>query len=623
MAYCQQLLKKCKDAGVNAVRFHHFDLEESVFGEALQKATERAWSFKLQLPFLNETLFSKNDYELILEQCKQLELDFIGTPWDLKSYRLFKDLGVENFKINSLNAFNIPLVHEVLKSKGKVFISTGGLSEQQIQVFYEKNNLGKDDVILMHAVTAYPAPKTIINMKALEILKKYSNVVGYSSNDLLKTSHLAACALGASVIEKHVHLDMSNDQLHKASINVQELDEMIREIREMEQVLGRKIKQESRGEMVNQDMLSKSLVLKTDVQKGEVLNEENLTMQLPPKGVNAKQWFEVIGSKAKHSLKKGDYLFSTDVVKNNNYHPIGIKLEDESDKKKFSYIPGKKGVVVRLKDIDEMIAGRDIDYVEVHYAASDLDKEDICKDYDLDLVVHLPEYADGVLLDLCSHDEQLRQFSIEVINRVMEKARRLKPHFKRLKGDLKFITHPGSLTYPGPDENPAEQYALFLDSLKKLDSSGLEVLVENMTPFAWFLDEDWAPKQGMSNSFMDAEELRSFLKANNYSMCFDVCHAKLYCNYAGKDLYTYMKTIRPYVKHIHFSDCTGIDGEGLQVGDGEINWQEVCEVFSDFQYGWTPEIWNGHHDHGEKFFEAHERLNMEFKKYRERLVHNV
>jgi N-acetylneuraminate synthase len=78
-----------------------------------------------------------------------------------------------------------------------------------------------------------------------------------------------------------------------------------------------------------------------------------------------------------------------------------------------------------------------------------------------------------------------------------------------------------------------------------------------------------------------------------------------------------MTTLKPFVRHIHFSDCTGVDGEGLQVGQGEIDWQEVCEVFSDYEHGWTPEIWNGHHDHGAHFHEAHALLAGEFRRFAE------
>lgn len=603
LAYCRQLLEECKKAGVNAVRFHHFFLEESVYRDVLKKNTERAWSFKLQLPFLKEALFSEEDYASILRWTQLLDLDLVATPWDHKSLQLFAKLGVTHYKVNSINVMNIPLVKAILQLGHRAYLSTGGLSEGDIQKLCLKLNLSNHNVALLHAALAYPAPLNIINIRAIEIMKKYHPEVGYSSNDMTQVASLMACALGATVIDKHVHLENPRAELHKASIAIKQFAEEINNIQEMRELMTRKIKQESRGEMVNHELLSKSLVLNNDLCKGSALNEEDLTLQLPSKGMTGKEWFEVVGKEVVCDLKKGNYLYSAN-----------LKRPEVVTKslKGFSSIPGKKGVVVCLKDIDEMVDGRDVDYVEVHYVASDLDKEDVCKEYDLDLVVHLPEYAEGRLLDLSSHDKSLRLLSIKVINKVMQKARKLKSHFKRCEGPLKFVVHPGTLTYLLPDINAKEQYALFHDSLSQMDASGLEILIENMTPFAWFLREDWSPKQGMSNSFLDAGDIAQFCEEYNLSMCLDVCHAKLWCNHANKDLYSYMKIVRPFVKHLHFSDCTGIDGEGLQVGKGEINWQEICEVFDDYEYGWTPEIWNGHMDHGEKFYEAHDQLNQEF-----------
>lgn len=609
LQYCKQLLSECSKAGVNAVRFPHFSLTESVYHQVLKKTTERAWSFKLHLPFLEEKLFSKDDYEQILEWCKELNLDFIATPWDIDSLNFFLNLGVEKYKINSINCMNIPLLNGALRNGKRVWLSTGGMSEAEIKDLCERYKFSHCEFTLMHAVLAYPAPANIINIRAMELLRKYHPKVGYSANDLTSGAVLIACAMGARSIDRHVHLPKGEAVTHKASLPINTFAEEIAIAREMEILMAREIKQESRGEMVNQDLLSKSLVLKKDLAKGKILSEENLTLQLPPRGVHAKEWFKVIGKEVVTDVRKGEYLYTENIK----------RFQEKKELPDIgNYLPGKRGVVVRLKDIDEMIEEKDLDYVEVHYAASDIDCEDICKDYDLDLVVHLPEYAQGILLDLSSHDENLRKFSIKIIDKVMQKARNLQPHFKRSIGPLKFIVHPGTLTYQKADENPSDQYTLFLDSLHQMDASGLEILIENMTPFAWFLKEDWSPMQGMSNSFLDAEDIARFCQQYGFSMCLDVCHAKLYCNHANKTLYSYMKTVKPYVKHLHFSDCTGIDGEGLQVGEGEINWQEICEVFSEYEYGWTPEIWNGHLDHGIKFFEAHDLLNKEFKRYFEK-----
>lgn len=613
--YCWELLNECKKANVNAVRFHHFDSAESIHSSLLNKETdtERTWSFRLKIPFDKENLFSMEGYRIILDWCRELNIDFIATPWDIKSFQLFKTIGVTNYKIHSMNAMNIPLLEVITEQFSKLYISTGGLSEREIEQLFENLNLkNRNDIILLHAVCAYPAPETIINMRAMQSLKKYTETVGYSSNDILDSSILTAVALGANVIEKHVHLFETDKEVHKASINIKDFARLIVEANQVKRLLGTATIHESRGEMINQEIFSKSIVLKKDIEEGEILDGDNLTLKLPSKGINAKQWYNVIGKKAAKKLKKGDYLFTSDMI---NSNPGNLNLLQKNSNVDRSYIPGKLGIVARLNDIDKITKDRNIDYVEIHYAASDLNKQDYCKDYDLDLVVHFPEYAEGKMLDLCSYDEKLRQFSIDIINKVMQKARELKPHFRKCTGDLKFVIHPGAMTFPKLLNNPEKQFDLFADSLKKLDSTGLEVLIENMLSFAWFLTDDWSANQGLNNSFMDAEEMYNFCVSQNYGMCLDLCHAKLYTNNTGKSFLEYMKKVKPLVRHLHYSDCVGIDGEGLQVGDGDINWREVCEVFCDHQYGWTPEIWNGHHDNGQKFCEAHVRLNREFKKF--------
>jgi sugar phosphate isomerase/epimerase len=391
------------------------------------------------------------------------------------------------------------------------------------------------------------------------------------------------------------------------------LARLVAQVGEFEAVLGREQKYESRGEMANRDVLAKGLMLARDVRAGRPITSDDLALRLPPKGLLAESWFDVVGAPAARDLNAGDYLFSADLT-------TGADAITANSLGERGIVPGQRGVVVRLKDIDEMTSGRDFDYVEVHYAARDLQRPDECADYDLDLVVHVPEYADGILLDLCSYDEALRRFSIEIIDQVMAKARDLRRHFHRCTGDVRMVIHPGALTHPAPLAEPSRQYALFADSMRRLDTSGIDVLVENMTPYAWFLAGNWSPRQGVSNSFLDPSAMLDFVREHGYGMCLDLCHAQLYCNVAGTTLLNYMQTVKPVVRHIHFSDAVGIDGEGTRVGTGDIDWQQVCAVFADHQWGWTPEIWNGHHDHGAKFCLAHRDLARQFDRYRHRLA---
>ena len=609
----RELVRACAVAGANAVRFSHFSVEECVHPSALRGDAERAWSLKLELPFLSETLFDAAGYREIVRTCSDVGIDFVASPWDTPSLHLFDGIGVKDYKVSSLNAYNVPLVAAVLEIARRTYLSTGGLDESQVARLVRELKLADHDAVLLHSVTAYPAPAPVLNLAALDVLHTLHPQVGYASNDLLATSALAACAAGATVIDKHVHLVDGVGPNHRASVDVSKLARLIAEVREFEAALGRARKYESRGEMANRDVFAKGLVLARDIPAGQPITADDLALQLPPKGLPAEAWFDVLGTPAARDLAAGSYLFSADIVDEAGAH-------EANDLGPREMVPGQRGVVVRLKDIDEMTAGRDFDYVEVHYAARDLERPDECDDYDLDLVVHVPEYADGVLLDLCSYDEALRRFSIEIIDQVMEKARQLRRHFRRCTGDVRMVIHPGALTHPVALEDPSRQYALFADSMDRLDTTGIDVLVENMTPYAWFLAGDWSPRQGISNSFLEPEAMLGFVRDHGYGMCLDLCHAQLYCNVAGVSLRTYMETVRPVVRHIHFSDAVGVDGEGTRVGTGDIDWQDVCDVFAGHRGGWTPEIWNGHHDHGAKFCQAHRDLAVQFERHRHRLA---
>lgn len=338
MQYCKKLIDECKESGAAAVRIHSFDIQENLHPTILDELgeTERAWSFKLKLPFMNERLFNRDQLREIIHHCERIDIDFIGTPWDIKTFEIFKALGVKTYKVNSVNATNVPLIEEILKFSDQLFISTGGISESQLRGFVEQLKLNNPKVTLMHAVSTYPSPKTIVNLRALNILKEMNSRFGYSSNDILKTTSLGAVALGAEAIEKHVHLYDGEAELHNASICVAELKQQISDIREMEEVLGFKRKEESRGEMINQDVFGKGLVLRHDVKSGAVIGSDDLELRSPPKGIHSKNWYQVIGKTVEKDLKAGDYLFSDD-----------FKDQEEPAEKSgkrdvlFSDIPGK------------------------------------------------------------------------------------------------------------------------------------------------------------------------------------------------------------------------------------------------------------------------------------------
>ena len=315
---CELLLRAVARAGADGVRFAHFSMQDSVHPDALSPSAERAWSLKLELPFRPEKLFSPDQYRTVLGWCAELGIDFIGTPWDLPSLEMFRECGVRHFKVNSLNAHHAPLLSRVLQAAERTYLSTGGLGERQVRDLCASFPLADHDVVLMHAVTAYPAPSSVINMRALEVLRQYHPIVGYSSNDVLDTTFPAAHAMGAAFIDKHVHLTDSDGPAHRASASVARFAAMVASEAEFAATLGRRSKQESRGEMANRDVLAKGLVMARDLPAGALIAPDDLALQLPPKGMLAESWHDVVGARASRDLTRGSYLFSSDVSARHN-----------------------------------------------------------------------------------------------------------------------------------------------------------------------------------------------------------------------------------------------------------------------------------------------------------------
>jgi N-acetylneuraminate synthase len=113
---------------------------------------------------------------------------------------------------------------------------------------------------------------------------------------------------------------------------------------------------------------------------------------------------------------------------------------------------------------------------------------------------------------------------------------------------------------------------------------------------------------------MDAYEIRDFITSMGLNMCFDTSHSKLYCNWAHADLYDQLETLLPHISHLHLADAAGLDGEGLQIGEGNIDWIRVFRTLGDYPNTFVPEIWRGHQRGGEGFKIAIQRLSVAYSK---------
>jgi N-acetylneuraminate synthase len=125
-----------------------------------------------------------------------------------------------------------------------------------------------------------------------------------------------------------------------------------------------------------------------------------------------------------------------------------------------------------------------------------------------------------------------------------------------------------------------------------------------MPPLPWIFGG-----QQYHNNFMDADEIAEYCERTGQKICYDTSHAKLWCNYADVDLYEHAKKLRPYTEYLHIADAVGVDGEGIQIGEGEIDFERLMGLYDDFEGPIITEIWRGHECKGKGFKKAAETLS--------------
>jgi N-acetylneuraminate synthase len=169
------------------------------------------------------------------------------------------------------------------------------------------------------------------------------------------------------------------------------------------------------------------------------------------------------------------------------------------------------------------------------------------------------------------------------------------------------VANIGGFTMDGPLPNSAisSYYERFSDSLSKLDMQGVELIPQTMAPFPWHFGG-----QRFQNLFLRPKEILDWCERLDLRMCFDVSHSRLMCNHFGLDFYKFAEQIAPITGHLHLGDALGTNGEGLQVGDGDIDFTRLLGILDQRcpNASFIPEIWQGHKNGGEGFWIALEKL---------------
>ena len=307
-------LKLCdaaKEAGVDAVKFQTWKTENIVTKSAAMATyqEENTGKEQSQYEMLKALELSYPEFDQIYSYCKKIGIQFLSTPDEEESLNYLLSLNLPFIKIGSGEVTNIPYLRTIGSKHQKVILSTGMSTLSDVENAY--NTLlvsGAKDVALLHCTTNYPCPYNEVNLQAMQTLKSaFKCHVGYSDHTLGIEVPIAAVAMGAEIIEKHFTLDKNMEGPdHKASLDPQELKQMVTSIRNIEQAMGDGIKCPNASEQKNAEVVSKRIIAKKPIRKGEILGVDNLTLLRSSNGLPAKFWDLVAGKSAKRDYKKDE-----------------------------------------------------------------------------------------------------------------------------------------------------------------------------------------------------------------------------------------------------------------------------------------------------------------------------
>jgi sialic acid synthase SpsE/sugar phosphate isomerase/epimerase len=593
-----QMIDLAAEMGADCAKFQMRQLDEVYRKRTLRKDGEDLGT-EYVLDLLRRFELSIEQHRQLAEYCAKKGILYLCTPWDKHSVDVLEGLGVPAYKVASADLTNLPLLDKLCSTGKPLILSTGMSSREEVHITVNFLNQCNAKFVLLHCNSTYPAPLHDIQLKWMEQLRGIHPLIGYSGHERGTAVTLAAVALGACLVERHFTLDRTMEGPdHAASLEHGEFKRLIEGIREIEQALGdggdRRI---SQGEMINRENLGKSLVAATALSKGTIIKAEHIEVRSPGQGLSPQYYEQLLGRTLQHDLNVEDFFYPSD-------------LRDERIEPRSYSFARPWGVPVRYHDFKEYERRIKPNLFEFHLSYSDMElrpDDFLTGTYPCGFVVHAPElFAGSRLMDLASPDEAYRAESVRETQRVINITRDLKRFFPQTQRPM-IVANIGGFTMdePLPSSVIHAYYERFAKSLTELDMEGVELIPQTMAPFPWHFGG-----QRYQNVFVKIEEIVEWCQKLQLRMCFDISHTRLTCNHFGIDFYAFAEKIAPLSAHLHLGDAQGLNGEGLQIGEGDIDFARLGKILKAGcpKASFIPEIWQGHKNGGEGFWIALEKL---------------
>ncbi len=306
------LVRTAKECGADMVKFQTLHVDSLVSKHAGMADYQRKnlGTDGSQRDMLKKLALKEEDFYTLAAYCSEAGIGFLSTAFDIESIHLLEPLQ-DMWKIPSGEITNYPYLVEIARTGKRVILSTGMSRMEEVEAAVEVlRRHGAGEITLLHCTTEYPAPVEEVNLRAMLTMgEKLHCRVGYSDHTQGIEIPVAAAAMGAQVIEKHFTLDKGMPGPdHKASLEPEELKEMVRSIRNVEKALGDGIKVPTESEKKNMDVARKSIVARCGIRKGERFSPDILTTKRPGNGVNPMRWNEIMGMCAVRDFEEDELI---------------------------------------------------------------------------------------------------------------------------------------------------------------------------------------------------------------------------------------------------------------------------------------------------------------------------
>ncbi len=311
----KELIDAAKSCGADIVKFQLFHADELVVPSA-KKANYQIKNNKedeTQFEMLKNLELTFKEQKELKNYCDKKNIEFLSSGFDLESLKLLKELDLKRYKIPSGEITNLPFLKFIGSQKKPIILSTGMSNLEEINMALEqlyKAGTKTKDITILHCTTEYPAPLNDVHLRAMQTIQNNFNVkVGYSDHTLGIEVSIAAVALGATVIEKHLTLDRSlSGPDQNASLEPSEFSNLVNSIRNISIALGTSEKKIRNCEKKNLPLVRKSIVAKKNIKKGEVFSMDNLSIKRPGTGISPMKMNQIIGIRSKRDFRVNDLI---------------------------------------------------------------------------------------------------------------------------------------------------------------------------------------------------------------------------------------------------------------------------------------------------------------------------